>query len=62
MEDALDGIPDKEFQKTIDNWISGNGAGLVERYNEMSLFQQSVMQVVKKSMKRVTYKVNKKTK
>ena len=53
------GIPEKEFQKVIDNWIAGKGAGDIERYLEMSEFQQSVMQIIKKSRKRVAYKVNK---
>jgi len=54
------GIPEKEFQAIIDNWISGNGAGRVDRYFDMSEFQQSVMQIIKKSRKRVAYKSNKK--
>jgi len=58
-EDTI-GIPEKEFQAIIDHWISGNGAGRVDRYFDMSDFQQSVMQIIKKAQKRVAYKANKK--
>lgn len=49
---SKEGIPTKEFNNALDTYLN-TGKGLTEVYLEMSDFQKSVFQEIKKSLKRV---------
>lgn len=54
-----EGIPDKEYNQFMDNFLMGNMNGLGEIYQAMSKEQQSCVQVIKKSLKRIKARQNK---
>lgn len=52
-----DGLPTKELDAFIERQISGH-SNHVEEYNKMSPEQQKYVQIIKRAMNRITYKIN----
>lgn len=50
------GIPDKEFNRVLDKYIWGDGTMAADEYGAMSLDQQTIIQIIKRSRKRVDAK------
>lgn len=54
------GLPQKDFNKMLDNFIHGRAWGGAEDYEAMSHYQKNIFQIIKRSKKRENYKNNKK--
>lgn len=50
------GLPDKDFSAVLDRYLWGDGHMEADEYATMNLDQQSIIQVIKRSRKRVQSK------
>lgn len=60
IQGMMGGLPAKEFQRMLDDYLQGKSWGTADDFAGMSQFQQTVFQELKKSKKRINYKGGKK--
>lgn len=53
-----EGLPEKDFNTWLDKYLESN-TGEMEPYTKMSKAQQEIIQIIKRSVKRIAYKNNK---